>query len=91
MDGSDSELEKAAHDKGLELIQENEALKAGELVPVCTVMRKLSELTDYRGYYGSDDVVPVLDADGVFRQFADTLLYMVVGEESKLKSRSAIA
>ena len=84
-----TEAGKAAHNKGLELIQEIEALKVGELVPVCTAMWKMSELTDYWGYYGSDEVV--LDTESVFHQFADTLLYKVVGEESKPKSRSVMA
>ena len=49
----------------------------------------MSELTDYWGYYGSDEVV--LDTGSVFHQFADSLLYMVVGEESKPKARLATA
>ena len=49
----------------------------------------MSELTGYLGYYGSDEVV--LDVNSVFHQFADILLYMVVGEEAKPKPRSAMA
>ena len=70
-------------------MQEIEALKVGELVPVCTPMWTMSELTGYWGYYGSDEVV--LDVNSVFHQFADILLYMVVGEEAKPKARSAMA
>ena len=86
-----TDTEKPAHAKGLELVQETEALRAGELVPVCTAMWEIPELTGYWGYYGSDGVV--MDADNVFHQFADILLYngMVVGEEPKPKSRSAMA
>jgi hypothetical protein len=81
--------EKAAKEKSLALVQEMEALKVGELVPVGTPMWKMSELTDYWGYYGTDEIV--LDVDSVFHQFADILLYMVVGEEAKPKVRSAMA
>ena len=84
-----TDVEKAVCAKSLELVQETGALKVGELVPVCTAMWKMSELTDYWGYYGSDEVV--LDTRSVFHQFADILLYMVVGEESKPKARSAMA
>ena len=67
-----------------------EALRVGDLVPVCTPMAKMAELTDYWGYYGSDDVV--LDQGSVFFQVADILLFMVgTGEESKLKAKSAMA
>ena len=53
-------------------------------------MTKMAELTDYWGYYGSDDVV--LDQGSVFFQVADILLFMVgTGEESKLKAKSAMA
>ena len=84
-------VEKADFANSLELVQEIEVLKVGELVPVCTAMCtwKMSELTDYWGFYWSDEAV--LDAGSVFHQFADSLLYMVVGEESKPKARSAMA
>ena len=53
-------------------------------------MTKMAELTDYWGYYGSDDVV--LNQSSVFFQVADILLFMVgTGEESKLKAKSAMA
>ena len=87
---------KAAKEKSLALVQEIEALKVGELVPVymcshCARLcgRCLNLRTVYWGYYSSDAVV--LNTDSVFHQFADILLYMVVGEESKPKSRSAMA
>ena len=49
-------------------------------------MWKMPELTGYWGYYGSDEVM--LDTGSVFHQFADILLYMVVGEESEPKARA---
>ena len=86
-----TDAEKAVHTKRLGLVQEIaiEALKVGELVPVCTAMWKMAELTGYWGYYGIDEVV--LDTESVFHRFADILSYMVVGGESKPKARSAMA
>ena len=84
-----TEEEIAGKAKVLAVVREMEALKVGDLVPVCTPMSKMAELTDYWGYYGSDDVV--LNQSSVFFQVADILLFMVgTGEESKLKAKSAI-
>ena len=46
-----TDAETAVYAKSLELVQEIEALKVEELVPVCTARWKMSELTDYWGYY----------------------------------------
>ena len=70
-----TDADKAKHAKSLAVVQEMEALRMGDLVPVCTPMAKMAELTDYWGYYGSGTVV--LDQEGVFYQIADILLFMV--------------
>ena len=72
------DADNAKHAKALAVVQEMGALRMGDsdLVPVCTPMTKMAELTDYWGYYGSDAVV--LDRESVFFQVADILLFMVV-------------
>ena len=87
-----ADADKAKQAKSIAVVQEMEARRMGDLVPVCTPMTKMAELTDYVywGYYGSDAVV--LNQESVLFQVADILLFMVgTGEESKIKAKSAMA
>ena len=44
-----TDADKAKHTNLLAVVQEMEGLRMGDLVPVCTPMTKMAELTDYWG------------------------------------------